>query len=52
MMFHPVLMKCNEYEDSLPCQEPLKEELPVVSDEVVVVHGNGPSEDAVLQAYK
>lgn len=31
---------------------PLKEELPIVSDEVVVVHGNGPSEDAVLQACK
>lgn len=52
MMFHPILMKCNEYEGSLPCQEPLKEELLVVSGEVEVAHGNGPSEGAALQACK
>ena len=31
---------------------PLKEELLIASDEVEVVHGNGPSEDAMLQVYK
>lgn len=52
MMFHPSLMKCNECEDSLPCQEPLKVELLIAGDEAEVVHGNGPSEDAMLQVYK
>lgn len=52
MMFHPNLMKYNECEDSLPCQEPLKEELLIVSDVVEGVHGNGPSEGAMLQVCK
>lgn len=45
-------MKCSGCEDSLPCQEPLKEVLLIVSDEVEVVRGNGPNEDAMLQVCK
>lgn len=52
MMFHPILMRCIGCEDTLPCQEPLKEELLIVSDEVEVVRGNGPSGDAMLQVHK
>lgn len=52
MMFHPILMKCNGYEDNLPYQEPLKEELLIVSDEVEEVRDNGPNEDAMHQVYK
>lgn len=51
-MFHPILMKCNGYEGSLPCQEPLKEVLLIAGDEVEVVHGNGPSEGAKLQVCR
>lgn len=31
---------------------PLKVELLIAGDEAEVVHGNGPSEDAMLQVYK
>lgn len=52
MMFHPVLKKCNGCEDSLPCQEPLKEVLLTVGDEAEGGHGNGPGEGAAHQACR
>lgn len=52
MMFHPILKKYNGCEGSLPCQEPLKEVLLTVGDEVEEGHDNGPSEGAVRQACR